>query len=109
MRALALAAGWGLAFAIVWGSLTPSPPRIDVAHIDKVEHLLAYGGLMFWFALLYRAPRTRLAYAALWIAMGVGLEFAQRATGYRDFEVADMVADAIGVVLALAASATLRR
>ena len=108
MRALAVAAGWAFALAIVWGSLTPSPPRIDVAHIDKVEHLLAYGALMFWFGMLYRGWRARLAYAALWIALGVGLEFAQRATGYRDFEVADMVADAVGVMLGLALSATLR-
>ncbi|MGH8688521.1 MAG: VanZ family protein [Burkholderiales bacterium] len=106
MRALGVAAGWALVLAIVWGSLTPSPPKIDVAHADKFEHLFAYGALMFWFAWLYRAPRTRLAYAVLWIALGVGLEFAQRATGYRDFEIADMVADALGVLLGLALSVT---
>ena len=67
--------------------------------IPKVGHFLAYGGTMFWFCLLYRPPRTRLAYAIGFIAMGVAIEYIQGWTGYRSFEVNDMVADAIGVVL----------
>lgn len=55
MRLAALAGGWLLAAAIVWLSLTPSPPDPGIAYADKVGHFLAYGALMFWFALLYRA------------------------------------------------------
>ncbi len=33
------------------------------------------------------------------VALGIALEYAQRATGYRSFEVADMVADALGVAI----------
>ena len=29
--------------------------------------------------------------------MGIAIEYLQRATGYRTFEVADMIADAVGV------------
>ena len=54
---------------------------------------------MFWFCVVYRQPRTRLAYAIGFIAMGVAIEYVQGWTGYRNFEVNDMVADAIGVVL----------
>jgi len=53
---------------------------------------------MLWFALLYRRPRTRMLYAAGFVAMGVAIEFFQPFTG-RQFEPADMLANTIGVVL----------
>lgn len=109
MRAAALTGGWLYAAAIVWLSLTPSPPQIDVANGDKLGHFLAYGGLTFWFCWLYRDWKTRLAYAAGWIALGVALEFAQRATGYRTFEIADMAADSLGVLIGWGISASLRK
>ena len=90
--------------AIVWLSLTPSPPKVDFEYSDKVGHLLAYGSLMFWFSQLYLARRTRLAYAAGFAAMGVALEFIQGWTGYRDFEVYDMLANATGVAVGWAAT-----
>lgn len=109
MRAAAIAVGWLYAAAIVFLSLTPRPPRIEVEHGDKLGHLLAYGLLMFWFCFLYRYRHTRLAYGIGWIAMGVALEFAQRATGTRSFEVADMIANSLGVLLGWGISATLRK
>jgi len=98
-RPLWLALGWAWAAAIVWLSLTPSPPTIDIEQGDKLGHFLAYGILMFWFCQLYTAPRTRLGYALGFVALGVGLEFVQRALGYRSFELFDMAADAMGVAL----------
>lgn len=53
---------------------------------------------MFWFCQLYRNSWTRLGYAAGFIALGIALEFVQRALGYRSFEVADMIADGLGVL-----------
>jgi len=94
-----LAIGWILAGTIIWLSLTPAPPHIDVEQGDKLGHFLAYGTLMYWFCLLYKRRATRIAYAILWIAMGVGLEFVQRALGYRTFEVYDMIANALGVLI----------
>ena len=64
MRPLWLVLGWAMVAVIIWLSLTPSPPKVDFEHSDKVGHFLAYGSLMFWFAQLYIARRTRLAYAA---------------------------------------------
>jgi len=109
LRALWLALGWGLVAAILWLSLTPSPPKVDFAQSDKVGHFLAYGGVMFWFAQLYAARGTRLAYAAGFVAMGVALEFIQGWTGYRSFEVYDMLADGIGVALGWVAALILPR
>jgi VanZ family protein len=100
--------GWVLVGAIVWLSLTPEPPHpVDFRLLDKLEHLTAYGALMFWFAFLYRRTRTRAAYAFGFIAMGIAIEFIQPYTG-RDFELADMLADALGVALGWAALAAFR-
>jgi hypothetical protein len=111
MRALLLAAGWLYALAIVWLSLTPDPPDsgLELEYSDKLEHLIAYAALMFWFSALDRRWRARLGYAALWIGLGVALEFAQRATGDRSFELADMAANALGVAAGAAAALILPR
>ena len=52
---------------------------------------------MFWFCVLYRPVRVRAFYALGFVAMGITLEFVQRWLGYRTFEVADMVANTVGV------------
>ena len=109
LRRLFIAIGWGLVAAILWLSLTPQPPHVDFEQSDKVGHFIAYGSLMFWFCQLYRGTRSRIAYAAGFIAMGIAIEFVQGATGYRSFEVMDMVADAIGVLLGWAAALALPR
>ena len=104
-RRLLLTLGWAWAGAIVWLSLTPSPPpTLGIAQGDKLEHLGAYGLLMLLFALSYRRSGVRLAYAAGFCAMGVALEFLQRLTGYRTFDVYDMLANGAGVALGWAAA-----
>ena len=109
MRAALLTGGWLYAAALAWLSLSPSPPDPGFAYGDKLGHFGAYALLMFWFAWLYRALPVRVGFAALWIAMGVGLEFAQGATGYRSFELADMAANSLGVLLGWGIVATLRK
>jgi hypothetical protein len=52
---------------------------------------------MSWFANLYSGFARRAGFAAGFIALAVTLEFVQRWTGYRSFEVSDMVAGALGV------------
>ena len=91
--------GWAWAGAIVWLSLTPSPPDAGFEQADKVGHLLAYGLLMAWFGLLHARASVRLAHALAFAAMGIGLEVAQGQLGYRSYEVADMLANALGVIL----------
>jgi len=89
--------------AVVWGSLTPSPPS---AGNDKVGHFVVYGVLMFWFAQLYA---RRLPYAAGFIALGVALEFVQGSLGYRSFELYDMLANSAGVLLGWAAASLFKK
>ena len=107
MRRAAVAVGWTLVALIVWLSLTPSPPTIDIEQGDKLGHAFAYANVMFWFAQLYLRAAVRLRYALGFIALGVALEFIQAQVG-RDFEVADMAADAIGVALGWAGAILLK-
>ena len=109
MRRASVAAGWAWAVAIVWLSLTPAPPRVDFAHSDKLGHFAAYGVLMFWFCQLYDARPARVGYALGFIAMGIGLEFVQGALAYRTYDVLDMCANSLGVLLGWAAASMLPR
>ena len=104
MRVVWVAAGWGIAAIIVWLSLTPAPPQIDIEQGDKLGHFAAYGTLMFWFCLLYERRALRIAYALLWIAMGIGLEFVQGLTDYRTYDIYDMYANTVGVLVGWAAA-----
>lgn len=109
MRSLWLVLGWTMVGAIVWLSLTPSPPKVDFEESDKLGHFIGYGTLMFWFSQLYVARATRIGYATGFAAMGVALEYAQGALGYRTYEVFDMYANALGVLLGWAAALMLPR
>jgi len=66
---------------------------------DKLGHVLAYAALMVWFSWLYAVPGAHFACAAGFVLLGIGLEFAQALTDYRSFQLADMVADCVGVAL----------
>jgi len=103
-RAIWMVIGWAMVAGIVWLSLTPSPPNLDFALSDKVGHFVGYGTLTLWFCQLYGSRRERLAFAAGFVVMGVAIEFIQGATGYRDFEFLDMLANAAGVLLGWAAA-----
>lgn len=109
MRMIGLGLGWGWAAAIVWLSLTPSPPQVDVEFGDKLGHFGAYGLLMLWFCLLYSSRTARIWHAAAFIAMGVGLEVLQGYLGYRTYEVFDMSANTLGVLLGWAAALVLHK
>src|SRR5436305_14318160 len=68
---------------------------------DKIEHAAAYAVLAFLPAIHER--RGLIVAAALGAAvLGVALEYGQLYSGWRDFEVGDMVADALGVCFGLA-------
>ena len=109
MRILGLALGWGWAVTIVWLSLTPSPPQVDVQYGDKLGHFGAYGLLMLWFCLLHPSFRSRAWHAVGFIAMGVGLEIVQGHLGYRTYDTVDMAANTIGVLLGWGAALLLKK
>lgn len=97
-RLLWLVAGWMLVLLLICLSLVPGPAAPPATQGDKFMHVFAYAALMSWFANLYPAPARRIGMAAGFIALGIALEFAQRWTGYRTFDIADMAANAAGVV-----------
>ena len=103
MRRAAVLLGWALVATIVWGSLTPSPPSINIEQSDKLGHAFFYAATMFWFAQLYLRAAVRVRYALGLVALGIALEFVQDWVG-RDFELADMAADAVGIALGWAAA-----
>ena len=98
LRRMAILIGWGMVVAVVVLSLMPIEVDLSEGR-DKWSHLIAYGGLMFWFGWLYPKAMRQFQIALALIAMGVALEFLQRETGYRSFDLADMAANSVGVLL----------
>ena len=97
-RRIWLLLGWGMVFAVFVLSLIPL--EVDLSNNrDKVAHFIAYGSMAFWFAMLFPGRPRQLGWALAFAAMGVGIEYLQRMTGYRTFDVADMAANGIGAAL----------
>ena len=84
--------------AVVVLSLIPLEVDLQEGR-DKVAHFIAYGSMTFWFAMLFRGRARQLGVALAFAAMGVGIEYLQRMTGYRTFDVDDMIANGIGAAL----------
>lgn len=101
-----LALGWLLIAVVVTLTLMPKPPAsvMGIVVWDKLGHTLAYLVLMGWFAQLY--PNRRPGLALGFVAMGVGLEFLQALGGVRHLEIADMIANSLGVLVAWVLSYT---
>ena len=105
-RRAGLAIGWAAVAVVIYLSLTPAPPQVELDGGDKLGHFLAYAALTYWFGQFY-FYRTRAAYALGLVAMGIALEFAQGALGYRSMELADMAANTLGAAAGWAAAAAL--
>jgi len=78
--------------------LSLMPLSVDLSEDgDKVSHFIAYGSLMFWFGMVFPRRQNQVVSALGFVAMGIAVEYLQRMTGYRSFDVADMAANAVGV------------
>ena len=102
MPALYQAVWFAALAATVMGEILPGnsvPMRwVGATHIgDKALHFTAYALLAFIPVFGYRIRRG-IAVAASMVVLGVVLEFAQRLIPFRSFEVADMMANALGVL-----------
>jgi VanZ family protein len=98
--------------AVIVGSVLPSESdaiqtleRVPLS--DKVEHVGMYALVVFLPA-VHERRQVAMASALGAVALGVGLEFIQLLTGWRDFEIGDMIADTIGVCIGLAAAGAMR-
>jgi len=93
-------AGWGLVSTVLYLSLMPAPPEVlDFTFSDKLEHLFAYSVLMGWFAQLYVLRERQIVIVVALCLMGVAVEFIQGWGGHRFFDVVDMAANSLGVLL----------
>lgn len=93
--------------ALVVVCLLPGPdlPRVPVN--DKLEHALAFALLASSAVQLFTRGRALATVAAGLLALGVGIEFAQALfTTTRAMELADVVADAIGIGAGMAVAWT---
>jgi glycopeptide antibiotics resistance protein len=94
--------GWMMVAIVVWLSLIPhiswEPPVIGW---DKAQHFLAYGGLMYWFAMAFR---RRWRWPVFLVALGAFLEFLQGLGGSRVPDVHDILANTLGVGMGWALS-----
>src|SRR3954471_7923658 len=98
--------------AVVVGSLLPGSSlpmqtlgQLDVS--DKLLHFAGYAVLAFLPTVHERWPTVRAAILGA-LVLGVLLEFAQRLSPGRSFEVGDMLADACGLICGLIIALPLR-
>jgi len=106
-KPLWLLIGFLLITFVMVQSLTPSPVDLGVQFWDKSLHTVGYFILMSWFMQLYHTQKGRLFWGLFFVFMGIGLEFLQDLGGVRHYEVNDMFANCLGVVIALLLSYTL--
>ncbi|MEO7775639.1 MAG: VanZ family protein [Steroidobacteraceae bacterium] len=95
-------AGVVLAALITIASLLPAQKLPTVAISDKVEHVIAFAVLAFWFGSVI-AHRDFFYLALALVAFGAAIEIAQGAMGLgRQSDIRDLVADCIGMAGGLA-------
>ncbi len=97
-----LTLGWLLVAVIVFLSLMPKPPQpLEFEQSDKLYHVIVYMTLMLWFANIYPQRSSQLQLSLGFFVMGVCLELLQGMTEYRTFSYTDMLANGIGILIAL--------
>jgi len=97
-----LTLGWLLVALIVFLSLWPKPPQpLEFEQSDKVYHVIVYMILMLWFANIYPQRSSQLQLSLGFFVMGVCLELLQGMTESRTFSYTDMLANGLGILLAL--------
>ena len=100
LRKVWLLVGAGLIMLVVYLSLMHNPPKLSDFHmLDKLEHVSAYGLLMFWFGQIFWRFNQRIMLAIGFVTMGIIIEIMQGVQGFRVFEYADMLANTTGVVI----------
>ncbi len=93
--------------ALVWYlSLTSAPIRVGLPFFDKATHMLAYLTQTLWYLQLYRKHSKRVLIGLAFIAMGLVIEYIQSFHPMRYFDIADMLANTLGVVTAYLLSYT---
>jgi VanZ family protein len=95
--------GWALVIGVVVGSLVPGRMIPTVSLSDKIQHAGAYFLLMVWFAGLY-GRKVHPIIAVVLLLLGIALDLLQGTTRTRSFELKDIAADALGILVGLVLS-----
>jgi VanZ family protein len=101
-----------LTLVVLGAGLAPSVPRVPLAieWADKVEHAIVFSLVAYcymraarhiWPQALPSLLRVRAAFGA--VALGASLEILQALVPHRTAELLDLVADAVGALIALVA------
>jgi VanZ family protein len=97
---------WPALAVVMWGELTPHPPRLAGPWIwDKLDHFTAYFGLSLLSTLAWGLRRSLALVFLGVVALGGGLEILQGLVG-RDGEWGDFLANDLGALAGLAVAAT---
>ena len=83
--------------AVVYLSLSRTVLELPGDTAGHLAHVGAYALMMFSFTRVYRGARSALLIGAGLMVLGVLIEFLQGYGGYRNFERADILADALGI------------
>lgn len=103
-RKLWLGIGYLLIVVVVYLSLTSNPVQIDTSlpYQDKLFHALAYFFMTFWFMQIYHIRHHVFQWVIFFISLGLLLEYLQGFDSNRFSEVGDMIANTLGVMVAVA-------
>ena len=77
-------------------------PVADIGGSDKIAHFLAYAGLSAWFSLIVQRRESLWRILFGLVSYGLLLEWLQSFTSYRSGDLADAVANSLGVITGLA-------
>lgn len=107
-RKLWLIVGYLLIAVVVFLTLTSSPVQLHTGlpYQDKLFHALAYFSLTFWFMQIYHVKHHVFRWVVFFLCLGLLLEYLQGFDSRRYSEVGDMVANTLGVAVAVALSRT---
>ncbi len=101
---------WLLAICITTvGSLTPSASLPELNANDKSLHLLNYSILSIIPALTFGWTRKGILACLTMVVLGLGLEFGQLYVPGRSFELNDILANGLGVLIGLISGSMIRR
>jgi VanZ family protein len=90
---------------VLWLAFSPRPPRELDTGWDKLNHALAFGALALSGRFGFPGTRWRvLGIALALLALGVAIEAVQSLLPTRSAELADVLADGVGIAAGLAAA-----
>jgi hypothetical protein len=97
-----VALGSAMMLFVTWMALTPDPAiTLSFTYGDKLLHACTFCGLTGWWGNIYRGRWARVWIAMGCLAFGVFIELAQWLDPPRDASGWDVLADAIGILVAL--------